>query len=213
MKLFTFLISLFLVSILSAKEGAVQCGNLIYAGSKTSKCFSDEFLSLVQQKTSVSTERRFKPVKLGSEELFKFPFVIMTGEGEFTLTKKERTNLKKYLESGGFLLASASCSSEKWADAFERELKRILGKDALKEIDMKHAIFKTVFTIKSLDTSKSNKKSLLKGYSYNKKLVMAYTRDGLNDTANADGCCCCGGDEIRNAVQVNANILAYSLLH
>jgi len=74
----------------SAKEGAVQCGNLIYAGTKTSECFSDEFLSNVQQKTSIATERRFKPVKLSSEELFKFPFVIMTGEEDFNLTKKER---------------------------------------------------------------------------------------------------------------------------
>jgi len=81
-----------LVSSVFAKEGAVQCGNLIYAGSKTSECFSDEFLSVVQQKTSISTERRFKAVKLGSEELFKFPFVIMTGDGDFSLTKSEREN-------------------------------------------------------------------------------------------------------------------------
>ena len=210
------IVTLFLtlcVAQLHAKEGAVQCGNLIYAGSKTSECFSDEFLSLVQQKTSVSTERRFKPVKLGSEELFKFPFVIMTGEGDFSLTKKERENLKKYLESGGFLLASASCSSAEWADAFERELKRILGKVALQEINLKHSIFKTIFTISSLDTSKSNNQAMLKGYTHNNKLVMVYTRDGLNDTSNTDGCCCCGGDEIQNAVKINANILAYSLLH
>ena len=34
----------------------MECGNLIYAGTKTSKCFSDEFLTTVQQKTSISTE-------------------------------------------------------------------------------------------------------------------------------------------------------------
>lgn len=95
---------------LAAKEGAVECGNLIYAGTKTSRCFSDEFLTTVQQKTSISTERRFKTVKLAGEELFKIPFVIMTGEGDFILTTAERENLKKYLENGGFLLASASCS-------------------------------------------------------------------------------------------------------
>lgn len=68
----------------SAKEGIVQCGNLIYAGNKTSRCFSDEFLSTVQQKTSISTSRRFRAVRLDSEELFQFPFVVMTGEGNFT---------------------------------------------------------------------------------------------------------------------------------
>lgn len=76
------------------KEGVVQCGNLIYAGTQTSRCFSDEFLSTVQQKTSISTSRRFRAVRLDNEELFRFPFVVMTGEGDFVLTARERENLK-----------------------------------------------------------------------------------------------------------------------
>jgi hypothetical protein len=39
----------------------------------------------------------------------------MTGEGAFSLTDDERKNLKAYLEKGGFLLASAGCSSKDWA--------------------------------------------------------------------------------------------------
>ena len=37
--------------------------------------------------------------------------VIMTGEGEFALTDIERENLRQYIQGGGFLLASAGCSS------------------------------------------------------------------------------------------------------
>ena len=145
---------------LAAKEGAVECGNLIYAGTKTSKCFSDEFLTTVQQKTSISTERRFKQVKLAGEELFKIPFVIMTGEGDFILTTPERENLKKYLENGGFLLASASCSNEAWRGAFEREVKRLFGNDSLKDIPMEHDIFKTIFPVKDLKMSHGGQSSL-----------------------------------------------------
>ena len=93
--------------ILQAKEGAIQCGMLIYSGTKTSRCFSDEFLSAVQQRTIIATERRFKFVKAATDDLFGFPFVVMTGEGDFTLTQRERDNLKKYLTGGGFLMASA----------------------------------------------------------------------------------------------------------
>ena len=95
----------------AAKEATVQCANLIYAGNRTSRCFSDQFLSEVQKKTTIATERRFKPVKLAADELFQFPFVVMTGEGDFHLTSTERDNLKAYLEGGGFLLASAGCSA------------------------------------------------------------------------------------------------------
>lgn len=176
-------------SQMMAKEGAVQCGNLIYAGTKTSRCFSDEFLTTVQQKTSIATERRFKPVKLSSEELFKFPFVIMTGEDDFNLTRKERVNLKKYLENGGFMLASPGCSNKAWASAFQREIKRIFGKDSLKDIPMDHALFKTIFTVKTMKLSHGGT-AKLQGISHNGKLVVAFASDGLNDTSNTEGCCC-----------------------
>jgi hypothetical protein len=195
------------------KEGAVECGNLIYAGTKTSKCFSDEFLTTVQQKTSIATERRFKAVKLADDELFKIPFVIMTGEEDFNLPTKERDNLKKYLENGGFLLASASCSNEAWSKAFEREIKSIFGNDCLKDIPLDHEIFRTIFTIKDLKLSKSSGISVLRGITLKGKIVLLYSPDGLNDSSHAEGCCCCGGNEIQNAMEINANILAYALLH
>lgn len=198
---------------LAAKEGAVECGNLIYAGTKTSRCFSDEFLTTVQQKTSISTERRFKTVKLAGEELFKIPFVIMTGEGDFILTTAERENLKKYLENGGFLLASASCSNEAWRGAFEREIKRLFGNDSLKDIPLEHDIFKTIFPIKDLKLSHGSAQSSLRGVTLKNKIVLVYSPDGLNDTSHTEGCCCCGGNEINNSMEVNANILAYALLH
>ncbi len=197
----------------SAKEGAVECGNLIYAGTRTSQCFSDEFLTTVQQKTSIATERRFKAVKLADEELFKIPFVIMTGEGDFTLTGKERENLKRYLTSGGFLLASASCSNRPWGTAFEREVRAIFGSESLKDIPMDHEIFRTIFTIKDLKLSKSTGESPLRGITHEGKIVVVYSSEGLNDTSHAEGCCCCGGNEIQNSMEINANILAYALLH
>ncbi len=196
-----------------AKEGAVECGNLIYAGTRTSKCFSDEFLTTVQQKTSIATQRRFKAVKLADDELFRIPFVIMTGESDFLLTAKERENLKRYLENGGFLLASASCSNEAWARSFEREIKAIFGNDCLKDIPLSHEIFRTIFSIKELKLSHAGPDVSLKGLTHNGKIVVVYTKEGLNDSSNAEGCCCCGGNEIRNAMEINANILAYALLH
>lgn len=207
------LITLALTAAISfAKEGAIECGNLIYAGTKTSKCFSDEFLSTVQQKTSIATERKFKPVKLASDELFKMPFAVMTGEGDFNLTATEREHLKKYLENGGFILASASCSNEAWDAAFQREIKRLFGNDCLKDIPMDHEIYRTVHPIKELKL-KSGGQAKLRGLFIDDKIVVVYSNDGLNDTAHTEGCCCCGGNEIQNSMEINSNILAYALLH
>jgi hypothetical protein len=51
----------------------------------------------------------------------------------------------------------------------------------------------------------------LEGISLGGRLAVLYSQDGLNDTAHTQGCCCCGGNEIRNSVQINVNILAYAL--
>lgn len=195
------------------KEGVVQCANVIYAGNRTSRCFSDAFLTTLQQKTTIVTERRFKPVKLDSQELFDFPFIVMTGEGDFRLLQHERTNLAKYLQGGGFLLASAGCSSKEWDAAFRREMKTLLAEFPMKEIPLKHPLFRTVFKIEKLDLAKSSGTASIEGIEVNGKLVCVYSRHGLNDTQNSTGCCCCGGNEIRNSLEINANIVAYALLH
>jgi len=197
---------------LFAKEGVVQCGNLIYAGSKTSRCFSDEFLSTVQQRTGINTSRRFRAVRMDNDELFRFPFVVMTGEGNFSLTPKERENLRKYVEGGGFLLASAGCSSEEWNRAFRREMKDLFGEASLQPVPMSHPVFSTVYHITVLKAGKKPTSGYLEGITYNGKLVIIYSADGLNDSENSRNCCCCGGSELGNALEVNANILAYALL-
>jgi len=204
---------LLVAAAIYAKEGVVQCANLIYAGNKTSKCFSDEFLSEVQKKTTIPTERRFKSVKLASDELFKYPFVMMTGESRFFLTKNERENLTKYLKSGGFLLASAGCSNKDWDNSFRREMKTIFKDSGLKKIEMDHAIFKTVGKIESLDLSHKGDPACLEGVEIDGKYVVIYSPHGLNDTQHTEGCCCCGGNEIANSLEVNVNILVYALLH
>ncbi|MAS95430.1 MAG: hypothetical protein CMO55_19700 [Verrucomicrobiales bacterium] len=194
-------------------DGVIQCANLIYAGTKTSRCFSDQFLTTMQQKTAIPAERRFRSVKLSSDELFDYPFVMMTGESSFFLSTKERENLQRYLENGGFLLASAGCSNKDWSRSFRAEMKKMFNKEALEEIPMEHPLFRTVYTIDKLELSKSSGEASLEGIEIDGKLVVVYSEEGLNDTSNRAGCCCCGGNEIKNAMEVNVNILSYALLY
>jgi hypothetical protein len=187
---------------------AVECANLIYA--RSSVCFSEQFLSSVASETSINTARKFKPVKLGEKEVFRFPFAVMTGEGAFALTEEERENLKLYLEKGGFLLASAGCSSREWSESFVREMEIIFPDRALSDVPVEHPIFRTVYDIPRLDTKYQD--ATLRGLTIGGKIVLIYSPDGLNDTMTMHGCCCCGGNEIQNSQKVNANILVYALL-
>ncbi|MCU0718969.1 MAG: DUF4159 domain-containing protein [Pirellula sp.] len=192
-------------------NSVIQVANLVYAGTKSSECFSDHFLTRAERESSISTSRRFHTVKLASDEVFHFPLVIMTGEGEFTLLEEERQNLRVYIERGGFLLASAGCSSEDWNRSFRREMQKTFPENNMKQISMDHMVFHTVNDIPKLE-AKHGEPQPIEGIHFGDRLGVLYSQDGLNDTKNSVGCCCCGGNEIVNAEAINVNILVYTLL-
>src|SRR5215207_3821505 len=125
-------------------DGIVQVANLVYAGTKSSTCFSDHFLVQAEKDSTISTSRRFHAVKLGSDELFEFPLIIMTGEGVFELPDQERQNLRKFIEGGGMLLASSSCSSPEWDRSFRAEMANVFAEHAMTPLGMDHPVFHTV---------------------------------------------------------------------
>jgi hypothetical protein len=194
-------------------DGIVQVANLVYAGTKSSRCFADHFLIKAEKETAISTSRRFHAVKLADDDLFEFPLVIMTGEGDFQLSDRERENLRRYVERGGFLLASAGCSSTEWDRAFRREMALVFSDQSLEPIDLSHPIFHTVYDITELSTSHGGTPRPLVGVSIGGRLGVIYSPDGLNDTQHTKGCCCCGGNELSHAIEINVNVLAYSLLY
>jgi len=196
------------------EPGAVRCANLIYGDNKTSVCFSSEFLSQIQRDSHVHTNPRLAPVKLEATELYQFPFAVMTGEGDFTLTGPQRESMRCYLSNGGFIVASAGCSSGPWSSSFRAEIAAVFPMLKLTRLDPSHPVFHTVYDIDRLDCKKSAGEAHLEGLEIDGKIVLIFSSDGLNDTANAGGkCCCCGGNEITNSRQVNVNLLAYALTH
>ena len=196
---------------LAQNEGVVKCANLIYGSSKSSVCFSSTFVADINKKTNVGTSEKFSPVRMDSPTLFDFPFAFMTGEGAFTLTAQQQESLRKYLTHGGFLVASAGCSSSKWANSFRRQIRSVFPDIEMTKIEMQHPIFHTFYDINHLEESKYP----LEGLEIDGKIVLVFSADGLNDSDNAadPSCCCCGGNEIENARRVNTNLLIYALTH
>ena len=190
----------------------LQCGNLTYAGNKSSVCFADHFLSDVADQTNLRVNKTFVPVRLDADALFDFPFCVMSGHEDFTLTQKERAQLRQFLTRGGFLLASPGCSDEKWDAAFRREIKAVFPQYPLHPIPMTHPIFSIVNPIPHLMEKHGNIVSL-EGLEINGRLVLVYSKEGLNDVENASGCCCCGGNEVQEPAKVNVNVFTYAAIY
>ncbi|HVZ94152.1 MAG TPA: DUF4159 domain-containing protein [Phycisphaerales bacterium] len=202
-------------STASPAEGLVRVAMLRYGKEhKTSVCFSNAFMRVLAHETDIRLDGSFDAIDLDSEQLFNFPFAIMTGEGAFELSDAEINVLRRYVRQGGFLLASAGCSNPAWNESFTKLLKVILPDDPEHELPLTHPVFQTVYEIKEFQSKKAHTKVRVMGIELDGRLCIVHSPEGLNDTQNAGGgCCCCGGNEIRNAKFINANILAYALMH
>ncbi len=195
-----------------AVPGEIQVGNLVYAKTKSSKCFSEAFMTTVAKRTAIPVARRYTTVHSGKpDELARVGFAIMTGEGSFTMTAGEREALRDWMDRGGFLLASASCSSPEWAASFRAEAERIYGARSLVELDAAHPVFSTLHDLTSLPTKKSGDARFY-GIIRDGRLACLFSPEGLNDTANVAGCCCCGGNEVKDAQAMVANAFVYALV-
>lgn len=198
---------------LGANPTKIFCGNLTYGKDQTSVCFANTFLTDAARETRLDIASDFKRIQLGNKEVFSTPLCVFTGEGAFQLSQTERDHFKRYVMNGGFVIASPGCSDAAWNKSFRRELAAILPGFPLETLPMSHDLFSMVHTIKNLDLAKSSGSTKLMGITVNGRLAILYSPEGLNNASNAKGCCCCGGNEIRSAREINVNALVYALLH
>ena len=200
-----------LTTFARAEEPEIVCGNLVYGKNQTSVCFADKFLTSAAQATKLKIAPRFARLKLATDQVFESPLCVFTGEGDFTLSKKERQNLKRYVMNGGFVIASPGCSDAAWNKAFRRELAAIFPAHPLNALPMEHELFSMVHRITELKTYRKTVE--LYGITVNDRLAILYSPEGLNDSSNAKGCCCCGGSQIKDCAKINVNALVYALIH
>jgi hypothetical protein len=86
-------------------------------------------------------------VDLGSPELFRYPFVFLTGHLPVQLSSAEAENLREYVDRGGFLFIDDH--NHDIDGAFHRtvtaELRRVFGEDALAALPDEHEIYRSFF--------------------------------------------------------------------
>ena len=85
-------------------------------------------------------------VEVGSKELFSYPFVHLTGHGNIILNNQEVTNLRKYLEAGGFLHVDDNYGLN---DYFRREIKKVFPDEKLVELPYSHPIYHQIYDFKT----------------------------------------------------------------
>lgn len=93
-----------------------------------------------QLKTQINQEQAI--VEAGSTEIFKYPFVHMTGHGNVIFSNQEALNLRTYMAAGGFLHISDNYGMDKF---IRPQLKKVFPELDLIELPFSHPVFHQKF--------------------------------------------------------------------
>jgi hypothetical protein len=153
-------------------------------------------------------------VEVGSKDIFKYPFIHMTGHGNVVFTSSEANNLRKYLVSGGFLHIDDNYGMDKF---IRQELKKVFPELDLIEIPFQHPIYNLKFKFpKGMVKVHEHDGKPPKGYGliYEGRLVCFYSYETDLGNGWEDAAVHNDPEEIRiKALQMGANLISYSFLN
>ena len=105
-------------------------------------------LNSIVEYTSIPVYPEEIVITADSDELLAFPFLFMTGHKLVRFSEKERSNLARFVERGGFLF-SDDCNHDiagLYATSFEQEMRRVFPEPGtLDKIAGTHAIYRSFF--------------------------------------------------------------------
>lgn len=96
-------------------------------------------MNYLKKNTSVDVdEPKFYTADVASDEIYDYPFILITGHGNIDFSDAEVKRLRKYLENGGFLYADDDYGMD---ESFRRVIKKIFPNEELKELPFNHKIY------------------------------------------------------------------------
>lgn len=96
------------------------------------------FARELKKRVKLSVSEKEKVVTLLDSDLYKYPFLFMTGHGNVSFTKEEVKALRDYLEAGGFLYADDDYGMDA---SFRREMKKVFPDTKWQEIPWNHSLY------------------------------------------------------------------------
>ena len=162
--------------------------------------------------TTIQTKIKAKPATVipNSPDIFSYPYIHMTGHGNVVFNTDEETNLRNYLNSGGFLHIDDNYGMNEY---IRKAIKKLFPANELIEIPTNHLIFQKPFSFPNglpKIHEHDNKRPQAFGIFVKNRLVLLYTYecdlgDGWEDAeVNNDPL------EVRQkALKMGANIIHY----
>lgn len=171
-------------------------------------------IEFTKNRVPISIDEEYEDVSIGSRELFNFPFAFLTGHGTISLNRAEASNLREYLDNGGFLYIDDDYGLD---EHFRDIISQIFPDEELIEIPFEHAIYHQVYDFpEGLPKVHEHDGKAPRGFGLfrNGRLVLFYTYESNLADGWANPEVHQNPESIRQkALQMGSNILVYALTH
>lgn len=159
-------------------------------------------------------EPKFYSVNINSDDIFNYPFILITGHGNIEFSENEILRLRKYCESGGFIYADDDYGMD---ESLRREMKKVFPGEEMKELPFNHKIYNSHFSFPNgLPKIHEHDQKPAQGFGIykNGRLCLFYTyetnvSDGWADTNEHQD----PPDKREEAFKMGTNIIVYSLMN
>lgn len=210
----TILLFLFFIIHGFAQNGTVKIGLLKYNGGGDWYADPTALPNLIEFcNTELKTNIQEDPVtvEVGSIDILNYPMVHLTGHGNVIFSEQEASNLRIYLEAGGFLHIDDNYGLDKY---IRREMKKVFPELDFVELPYSHPIYHQKYEFENgLPKIHEHDKEAPQGFGliWKDRLVCFYTyesdiSDGWEDKAVHND-----PDHIRlKALQMGANIVSFA---
>lgn len=167
-----------------------------------------------RQQVPIAINPEYDDIALGSSDLSKYPFAFLTGHGTISINQAEASNLRAYLENGGFLYVDDDYGLD---EHFRSAIEQVYPNEELVEVPFDHPIYHQVYDFpKGLPKIHEHDNKPPKGLGLFRqgRLVLFYTYE----SNLADGW---ANPKVHNdpaavrekALQMGTNILVYALTY
>ena len=209
----TFLIIGF-ISVVNA-QGTYQLAVLKYSGGGdyyANPTALPNLITFCNQNLATNISADVPYVEVGSQDMFLYPMIHMTGHGNVVFSTAETENLRNYMLAGGFLHIDDNYGMDEFIRV---EIKKVFPNNTLVELPFDHPVFHQKFDFNGLPKihEHDGKRPQAFGIIENGRLVCLYTvetdlSDGWEDQPVHND----PPEKRKQALQMGANILMYAFM-
>ncbi len=180
----------------------------------------------IRKRTSIEVRRDANAIDLESNDIFSYPFLVLSGEGHMPeWSEKARQNITRHLRFGGFLYIDSPSPEDPFTQCAKREIENLrkaltgtqdLEQPSFQRVSQDHVLFKSFFLLKHV-VGRQTFDAGVYGLELDNRLVLAMTQNDVLGAFERDRLgnwvysCEPGGERQREmAIRFGINLMMYA---